>query len=96
MQRRYFDTAEMRITTQTLYQAACWKHAKAQQPWDRERVNFYAGFANGLALALTAQGLTDRQLRQLEDDAVALGPSGRWDGLIEGLDVPDGTVPHED
>lgn len=38
----------------------------------------------------------NRQLAQMEEDALALGPSGRWDGVIEPLTVPDGTQPHLD
>ncbi len=79
-----------------LYQVACWRHAEAQQPWDASSVQFWQGCACGLALALKARGLTDLQLRRLEDQGIILGQAGWWEGLIEELDQPDGTVPHED
>lgn len=83
-------------STVELYQVACWKHTQAQEPWDASQVSFWQGAAAGLAWALKAQGITDAQLNRMEEDAIALGPSGRWDGIIEKLDTPDGTVRLED
>jgi len=86
----------MQVTTEDLFKAACWRHAKAQDPWVVYQVAYWQGVANGLALVLRQQGLNDRQLSIMEEDGIELGARGRWDGLLEALDKPDGTVPHED
>ncbi len=88
--------ATSKLTLEDLYKAVCWKHAKVQQPWNADEVAFWHAVAAGLAWALKIKGLTDRQLREMENDAITLGPSGRWDDIIETLNRPDGTLPHED
>lgn len=83
-------------TLEDLYKAACWLHCKAQSPWNHAEVMRYDGMANGLGMALRAKGLNDLQLRQMEDDAIALGKLGRWDHTFDVVGASDGTVPHED
>jgi len=84
------------VTIEDLYKAACWKHSAAQSPWVHESVMYWQAAAHALAWALRLKGLNDRQINQMEEDAIALGPSGRWDNIIEPLGIPDGTAPHLD
>lgn len=84
------------ITPEDLYKVACYRHWAAQQPWDGKEVAFWQGCAAGLAWLLKSRGLMDAVLTAMEADGIALGKLGRWAGIIEALDQPDGTVPHED
>ena len=84
------------ITPEDLYKVACYRHWAAQQPWDGKEVAFWQGCAAGLAWLLKSRGLMDAMLTAMEADAITLGKLGRWAGIIETLDQPDGTVPHND
>jgi hypothetical protein len=84
------------ITPEDLYKLACYRHWAAQQPWDGKEVAFWQGCAAGLAWLLKSRGLMDAVLAAMEADGIALGKLGRWAGIIETIDQPDGTVPHED
>lgn len=84
------------LTPEDLYKLACYRHWAAQQPWDGKEVSFWQGCAAGLAWLLKSRGLMDAVLAAMEADGIALGKLGRWAGIIEALDQPDGTVPHED
>ena len=57
---------------------------------------FWQGCSAGLAWLLKSRGLMDVVLTAMEADAITLGKLGRWAGIIETLDQPDGTVPHND
>lgn len=89
-----------RLTAEDLYKIACYRHWRAQQPDEfpgyRSELTYWHGCAAGLAWLLKSRGLTDAQLAQMEQDGIECGKADRWAGIIEALDRPDGTVPHND
>jgi len=84
-----------KLTLEDMYKIACWKHNQAQTPWNAQQVAFWQGAAASTAWLLKVRGLNDAQLYQMEQVGIDLGEQGRWDGIVEELDRPDGTAPFE-
>lgn len=88
-----------KISAEDLYKISAYNHWLAQQPATDaadNAISFWHACAAGLGWLLKSRGLTDAQLAQMEIDGIECGKAGRWAGIIEALDQPDGTVPHDD
>ncbi len=85
-----------KVSAEDLYKVACYRHWLAQQPASTDDMMMWHGCAAGLAWLLKSRGLSDAQIDQMETDGIECGQAGRWAGIIEALDQPDGTVPHND